>query len=89
MEELGINTDELHKYQDAWEAGGKTVVLIAVDGIDQGLIGIADKLKALAQVAVAALQKIKIEVIINLLPKRSPVKWELKEYSLGCVPIRK
>ena len=64
MDELKIDTSELHQYQDSWETGGKTVVLIAVDNVARGLIGIADKLKPSSQTAVAALQRMKIEVVM-------------------------
>ncbi|AFY73583.1 copper/silver-translocating P-type ATPase,heavy metal-translocating P-type ATPase, Cd/Co/Hg/Pb/Zn-transporting [Synechococcus sp. PCC 7502] len=64
MNELKIDTSGLHQYQDSWETGGKTVVLIAVDNIARGLIGIADKLKPSSQLTVAALQKLKIEVVM-------------------------
>ncbi len=64
MDELGINTSAIHQYQDAWETGGKTVVLVAVDNNSIGLIGIADKLKPSSQIAVAALQRMNIEVVM-------------------------
>jgi len=64
MDELNIDTNALHQYQDAWETGGKTVVLIAIDNVAQGLIGIADKVKASSQSAVSALQRMKIEVVM-------------------------
>ncbi len=64
MDELKIDTSELHQYQDSWEIGGKTVVLIAVDNVARGLIGIADKLKPSSQTAVASLQRMKIEVVM-------------------------
>ncbi len=64
MDELNIDTNALHQYQDAWEIGGKTVVLIAVDNVARGLIGIADKVKASSQSAVSALQRMKIEVVM-------------------------
>jgi Cu+-exporting ATPase len=64
MDELQIDTSNLHEYQDAWEKGGKTVVLVAVDGLVQGLIGIADRLKSSSQNAIAALQKMQIEVVM-------------------------
>ena len=64
MDELKIDTSELHQYQDSWETGGKTVVLIAVDNVARGLIGIADKLKPSSQTAVASLQRMKIEVVM-------------------------
>ncbi|MCA6573351.1 MAG: copper-translocating P-type ATPase [Pseudanabaena sp. M38BS1SP1A06MG] len=64
MDELKIDTSEIHQYQDSWETGGKTVVLIAVDNVACGLIGIADKLKPSSQTAVASLQRMKIEVVM-------------------------
>jgi len=64
MDELKIDTSEIHQYQDSWETGGKTVVLVAVDNAAIGLIGIADKLKPSSQRAVAALQRMKIEVVM-------------------------
>ena len=64
MDELKIDTSELHQYQDSWETGGKTVVLIAVDNVARGLIGIADKLKPSSQTVVASLQRMKIEVVM-------------------------
>ena len=64
MDELKIDTSEIHQYQDSWETGGKTVVLVVVDNVASGLIGIADKLKPSSQIAVAALQRMKIEVVM-------------------------
>jgi P-type Cu+ transporter len=64
MDELKIDTSALHQYQDAWEVGGKTVVLIAVDSVARGLIGIADQVKASSHAAVDALQRMKIEVVM-------------------------
>ncbi|TYQ28965.1 cadmium-translocating P-type ATPase [Pseudanabaena sp. UWO311] len=64
MHELNIDTSSLHQYQDAWENGGKTVVLIAVDRIARGSIGIADKVKTSSHAAVNALQRMKIEVVM-------------------------
>ena len=64
MNELNIDTSSLHQYQEAWENGGKTVVLIAVDRIAQGSICIADKVKASSHAAVNALQRMKIEVVM-------------------------
>jgi Cu+-exporting ATPase len=64
MDEQRIDISALHQYQDAWEIGGKTVVLIAVDYVARGLIGIADKVKPSSQIVVRDLQRMKIEVVM-------------------------
>jgi len=64
LEELSINTSYFQQYKATWEAAGKTVVWIAVDGEIQGLMGIADALKASSQDAVKALQKMGLEVVM-------------------------
>ncbi|QMS91246.1 copper-translocating P-type ATPase [Nostoc edaphicum CCNP1411] len=64
LTELGINTMSLQQYQDAWEAAGKTVILIAVDGELQGIMGIADALKPSSTAVVKALQKLGLEVVM-------------------------
>ena len=64
LTELGINTVALQQYKDAWEAAGKTVILIAVDGELQGIMAIADALKPSSAAAVKALQKLRLEVVM-------------------------
>ncbi|MEH1924914.1 heavy metal translocating P-type ATPase [Nostoc sp.] len=64
LTELGINTISLQQYKDAWEAAGKTVILIAVDGELQGIMGIADALKPSSAAVVKALQKLGLEVVM-------------------------
>ncbi|MDZ8069163.1 MAG: heavy metal translocating P-type ATPase [Nostoc sp. DedQUE08] len=64
LTELGINTMSLQQYKDAWEASGKTVILIAVDGELQGIMGIADALKPSSATVVKALQKLGLEVVM-------------------------
>ncbi|WP_089094085.1 heavy metal translocating P-type ATPase [Nodularia sp. NIES-3585] len=64
MSELGINTDTLQQYKDAWETAAKTVILIAVDGEIQGVMGIADALKPSSAAAVKILQKLGLEVVM-------------------------
>ncbi|MEH2223500.1 heavy metal translocating P-type ATPase [Nostoc sp.] len=64
LTELGINTITLQQYKDAWEAAGKTVILIAVDGELQGIMGIADALKPSSTAVVKALQKLGLEVVM-------------------------
>ena len=64
MDQQRIDTSALHQYQDAWEIGGKTVVLIAVNYVARGLIGIDDKVKPSSQIVVRDLQRMKIEVVM-------------------------
>ncbi|MEH1919004.1 heavy metal translocating P-type ATPase [Nostoc sp.] len=64
LTELGINTITLQQYKDVWEAAGKTVILIAVDGELQGIMGIADALKPSSAAVVKALQKLGLEVVM-------------------------
>jgi Cu+-exporting ATPase len=64
MQELGVDTQALQRCKAAWEATGKTVVWIAVDGEVQGLMGIADALKPSSAEAVRALQKLGLEVVM-------------------------
>ncbi|MBW4427971.1 MAG: heavy metal translocating P-type ATPase [Nostoc desertorum CM1-VF14] len=64
LTELGINTISLQQYKDTWEAAGKTVIFIAVDGELQGIMGIADALKPSSTAVVKALQKLGLEVIM-------------------------
>jgi len=56
--------EKLEEYKPAWEAAGKTVVWIAVDGKIEGLMGIADALKPSSVDAVKALQNMGLEVVM-------------------------
>ncbi|MBD2386695.1 heavy metal translocating P-type ATPase [Cylindrospermum sp. FACHB-282] len=64
LAELGINTVALQQYREDWESASKTVIWIAVDGELQGIMGIADALKPSSAVAVKALQKLGLEVVM-------------------------
>ncbi|MFM5978949.1 MAG: heavy metal translocating P-type ATPase [Sphaerospermopsis kisseleviana] len=64
LNELAINTDALQEYKIAWETGGKTVILIAVDGELAGIMAIADALKPSSTAAVKTLQKMGLEVVM-------------------------
>lgn len=64
MSELGIKTDELQQQKDTWEAEAKTVVLIAVDGELEGIMGIADAVKPSSTAAVRALRNLDLEVVM-------------------------
>ena len=64
MSELGIKTDTLQKQKDIWEGEAKTVVLIAVDGELEGVMGIADAVKPSSNAAVRALRNLDLEVVM-------------------------
>ena len=64
MSELGIQTNTLQSQKETWEADGKTVVLIAVDGELEGIMGIADPIKLSSPDAVRALRKLDLEVVM-------------------------
>ena len=64
LEELGIDTSTLQKRQASLEESGKTAVWVAVDGEMQGLIGIADALKPSSIVAVQALKRLKLDIVM-------------------------
>lgn len=64
MEELRIDTRLLQHHKATWETAGKTVVLIAIDGEIQGIMGIADAVKPSSVAAVRALQRLGMEVVM-------------------------
>lgn len=64
MSELGISTTALQEQKEIWEADGKTVVLIAVDGELEGIMAIADAIKLDSPEAVRALRKLDLEVVM-------------------------
>ena len=64
MSELEIKTDALRQQKDTWEAEAKTVVLIAIDGQLEGIMGIADAVKPSSNAAVRALRNLNLEVVM-------------------------
>jgi Cu+-exporting ATPase len=64
LEELKINTRVLQEHKERWEAAGKTVIWIAVDGEIEGLMGIADALKPSSAAAVRTLRHLGLEVVM-------------------------
>ena len=59
-----VNADVLAEKADRLRRTGATAVLVAVDGIPAGVIGIADQVKDTTPAALAALRKEGIEVIM-------------------------
>jgi P-type Cu+ transporter len=64
LTELGIETRTLQAEKNRLESLGKTVILIAVDGQLQSLMGISDALKPSSVQAVRALQQLGLEVVM-------------------------
>ena len=64
LSEIGIDTNLFGEQKDAWESLGQTVVWIAVDGKVEGLMGIADTLKATSTEAVRVMRKLGLEVVM-------------------------
>ena len=64
LEALGIDTTALQDAKATLEAAGKTVILLAVDGTIEGLMGITDALKPSSAATVRALQKLGLEVVM-------------------------
>ena len=60
----GVLADPLLPLHDALAADGKTPMLVAVDGLAAGVVGVADTIKEESRAAVAALQDRGIEVIM-------------------------
>ncbi|MFN6483032.1 MULTISPECIES: heavy metal translocating P-type ATPase [unclassified Nostoc] len=85
LTELGINTMSLQQYKDAWEAAGKTVILIAVDGELQGIMGIADALKPSSAAVVKALQKLGLEVVMLTGDNRKTAEAIARQVGIGRI----
>ncbi len=64
LDESGVPTAALLPLHDALASGGKTPMLIAVDGLPAGIVAVADTIKDGSPAAVAALQERGIEVIM-------------------------
>jgi Cu+-exporting ATPase len=64
MNELGIDTSSLQQHWARLEYLGKTVIWIAVNGKAEGIMGIADAVKPSSLVAIRALQKMGLEVVM-------------------------
>jgi len=64
MNELAIDTRSLQQQWDRLEYLGKTVIWIAVNGKVEAIMGIADAVKPSSLVAIRALQKMGLEVVM-------------------------
>lgn len=64
MNELAIDTSSLQQQWDRLEYLGKTVIWIAVNGKVEGIMGIADAVKPSSVVAIRALQRMGLSVVM-------------------------
>ena len=64
LADAGIGTHELESEAGALSAQGKTPMLVAVDGAPAGIVAVADTLKDESIAAIAALQRLGIDVIM-------------------------
>ncbi|WP_267383899.1 heavy metal translocating P-type ATPase [Cyanobacterium sp. uoEpiScrs1] len=64
MDMLGINTKLLDVTRQQWESEAKTTALIAVEGLVEGLIGIADATKPSSLESVKSLKRMGLEVVM-------------------------
>ncbi len=64
MDQQGIGLDALASSREEIAAGGRTVVIVGIDGRAAGLIGIADAARPTSAPAVAALHEAEVEVVM-------------------------
>lgn len=64
MDEMGIETAAYRAELESLQMGGRTAVLVVIDGRLAGVIGIADTVKPTSAAAVAALQQAGLEVVM-------------------------
>jgi Cu+-exporting ATPase len=74
MEQLGVDLRELAPRAEALRAEGQTVVFLAVDGEPEGLLGVADPIKASTPQAVRALRADGIRLVMLTGDSRTTAK---------------
>jgi Cu+-exporting ATPase len=64
LEELRVDVAELARSADELRQEGQTVMLVAVDGVPAGLLGVADPIKSTTPEAIAALHREGIRIVM-------------------------
>ena len=64
METEDVDLGQLAERRDEIAAGGRTAVLVAVDGVARGVVGIADAVRETSAAAVTALHQAGVEVVM-------------------------
>ncbi|HET7854604.1 MAG TPA: heavy metal translocating P-type ATPase, partial [Candidatus Methylomirabilis sp.] len=85
MQEQGFTLDGWTKEGERLAAEGKTQVFLAVDGTLAGMIAVADTLKPHAREAVAALQRLGLQVVMMTGDSRRTAEAIAKEVGIGRV----
>ncbi len=85
LEEAGISSDELAAIADELSAQGKTPMLVAIDGSAAGVIAVADTLKDESIAAIAALQRLGIDVVMMTGDNRRTAAAIARQVGIGRV----
>ena len=64
MDRAGVELGSLAERREQLAAGGRTAVIVAVNGVASGLVGIADAVRPTSAVAVEALHEAGVEVVM-------------------------
>lgn len=64
MEAEHVDLGQLGQRRDEVAAGGRTAVLVAVDGVASGVVGIADAVRETSAAAVSALHEASVQVVM-------------------------
>jgi Cu+-exporting ATPase len=85
LESLGINTADLPQLADKHRAGGKTVMLIAINDKAAGLISVADPIKGSTPEAIRALHAEGINVVMLTGDNRTTAEAVSKELEIDQI----
>ena len=85
LESLGINTADLPQLADMHRAGGKTVMLIAINDKAAGLISVADPIKGSTPEAISALHAEGIDVVMLTGDNRTTAEAVSKELEIDQI----
>lgn len=85
LAESGVDLAPIEPSAWSLEAGGKTAVFVAVDGVAAGVIGVADTLKEGSATAVRALREMGLEVVMITGDNRRTAEAIAREAGIGRV----
>ncbi len=88
LSERGVDTSSLTGREQELSTGGKSVVLVAVNGRAAGLVAVADTIRPTAKAAVAALKKLGLEVVLLTGDSESTARAVASELDIDTVRAR-